>query len=131
MRASQLGTSPKLSPSTKVEMAPNWVKFHTVRGPLFHARYSITGTSLSTADHYITRHSAVELKPFHKLCLDRPGNVISKKISTRCFCPTLSFNIVYIILQKLEIKKNLREFSGFTFGKDSDQYQKKKVSLGK
>ncbi|XP_064383323.1 protein DEK-like [Halichondria panicea] len=57
-------------------------------------------------EQYITRHSAVDLKPLHKLCLDRPGN-------------------------KLEIKKNLREFSGFTFHKESDQYKKKKASLGK
>lgn len=42
---------------------------------------------------------------------------------------TILFN--FVSLQKLEIKKNLREFSGFTFDKESDQYKKKKVSLGK
>ena len=34
-------------------------------------------------------------------------------------------------LQKFEIKKNLRAFSGFPFTEDSEEYQKKRAALEK
>lgn len=40
-------------------------------------------------------------------------------------------NVVFLHIKKTEIKKNLREFSGFAFKRDSEEFKKKKAALDK
>ena len=77
-------------------------------------------------ENYIKRHASEELKPLHRICLDRPGSVRKRRAIS-----LYRIIALLILVQKLEVKKNLREFTGFTFEKDSEQYLRKKASLDK
>lgn len=76
LRASLSSTNLELWPSTMVGKAPSWAISPIVRERLSVSMIVLIAPDTSSAaDHYLTRHSAADLKPFHKLCLDRPGNV--------------------------------------------------------
>lgn len=61
---------------------------------------------IARVEFFLSKQTALELKPLHRLCYTRPGT-------------------------KFEIKKNLRAFSGFPFTEDSEEYQKKRAALEK
>jgi hypothetical protein len=78
--------------------------------------------------HFLDKHTYEDLRLLHKLCFNSYGRV-SRKGQNSMEEPAFDFRIFH--LKKFEVKKNIKQFSGFDFDIASPELTKKKDVLNK